>query len=40
MSNWARDSQNQIIFTEKPDKYDLFVRPEVKNLIIALIINY
>ena len=29
MSNWTRDSENQIIFTEKVDKYDLFQRPEV-----------
>lgn len=29
MSNWSRDSENQIIFTEKETKYDLFLRPEV-----------
>jgi hypothetical protein len=29
MSNWTRDSENQIIFTEKVDKYDIFQRPEV-----------
>ena len=29
MSNWSRDSENQIIFTEKDAKYDLFLRPEV-----------
>ena len=29
MSNWSRDSENQIIFTEKDVKYDLFLRPEV-----------
>ena len=29
MSNWTRDSENQIIFTEKDDKYDLFQKPEV-----------
>lgn len=28
MSNWSRDSENQIIFTEKNAKNDLFVRPE------------
>lgn len=29
MSNWSRDSENQILFTEKSDKYDLFLKPEV-----------
>lgn len=29
MSNWSRDSENQIIFTEKSDKYDLFLKPEM-----------
>lgn len=29
MSNWSRDSENQIIFTEKDAKYDLFTRPEL-----------
>lgn len=28
MSNWSRDSENQIIFTEKASKNDLFVKPE------------
>jgi amyloid beta A4 precursor protein-binding family B protein 1-interacting protein len=32
MSNWSRDNDNQIIFTEKTEKYDLFLRPEV-NLV-------
>jgi hypothetical protein len=31
MSNWSRDSENQIIFTEKEAKYDLFIRPEVRQ---------
>ena len=29
MSNWSRDSQNQILFSERVDKYYLFLRPEV-----------
>ena len=29
MSNWSRDSENQIIFIEKEEKYDLFQKPEV-----------
>jgi hypothetical protein len=32
MSNWTRDSENQILFTEKSDKYDLFLKPEVRDL--------
>ena len=31
MSNWSRDSENQIIFVEKEEKYDLFLRPEVSE---------
>lgn len=34
MSNWSRDSENQIFFTEKSDKYDLFLKPEVFFLLI------
>ena len=34
MSNWSRDSENQIIFTEKSDKNDLFLRPEVNIYIL------
>lgn len=29
MSNWTRDSDNQILFTERGDKYDLFLKPEL-----------
>ncbi|RNA39386.1 ras-associated and pleckstrin homology domains-containing 1-like isoform X1 [Brachionus plicatilis] len=29
MTNWSRDSDNQIFFTERSDKYDLFLKPEV-----------
>jgi hypothetical protein len=29
MSNWTRDSENQVIFTEKDEKYELFHKPEV-----------
>ncbi|CAL4070327.1 unnamed protein product, partial [Meganyctiphanes norvegica] len=25
---WTRDSKNKLIFVERPDKYDLFLRPE------------
>jgi hypothetical protein len=36
MSNWARDSDNQIIFIEKEEKYDLFLRPEVSEINIFI----
>ncbi|CAF0777563.1 unnamed protein product [Brachionus calyciflorus] len=29
MTNWSRDSDNQIFFTERTDKYDLFLKPEL-----------
>ena len=25
---WTRDSKNRILFLERPDKYDLFLKPE------------
>ena len=28
MSNWSRDSHNQIVFAERPLKHDLFAKPE------------
>lgn len=34
MTNWSRDSDNQIFFTERSDKYDLFLKPEVKYQVI------
>ena len=30
---WTRDSKNKILFLERPDKYDLFLRPESYLLI-------
>ena len=26
---WTRDSTNRLIFLERPDKYDVFLKPEV-----------
>ena len=26
---WARDSSNKLYFVERPDKFDVFMRPEV-----------
>ena len=39
MSNWSRDSENQIIFIEKEEKYDLFLRPEVSRIEFLLKLN-
>ena len=36
MSNWSRDSDNQIIFIEKEEKYDIFLRPEVSEINIFM----
>lgn len=30
---WTRDSKNKLLFLERPDKYDLFLRPEQYILI-------
>lgn len=36
MSNWTRDSDNIIVFTEKDEKYDLFLKPEVAFFIFLI----
>jgi hypothetical protein len=29
MSHWTRDSENKIFFTERINKYEMFLRPEL-----------
>ncbi|MGH0164034.1 UNVERIFIED_CONTAM: hypothetical protein FKN15_046199 [Acipenser sinensis] len=33
LSQWTRDSENKILFVEKPDKYAVFKNPQVKITI-------
>ena len=33
---WTRESKNKLLFLERPDKYDLFLRPEQYILIGSL----